>query len=374
MKKMCTYCVMDNENDPTIVFDENGQCNYCRDALRRKKQEYFPDKSGEKELYRIITEIKEQTKGEQYNCMVGGSGGIDSSYLIYLGQKAGLKMLVVHIDDGMDTETAHANIEKLCSASDTELVVVKPDLIEYKDLLKSFLKASVPNLAMPQDNVLFRELDAIAKKYNMKYSLSGLNFATECILQRSKNSVNARDGVHIKAIHKLYGEKDIKNIKLHYLLNAYIGARYFSKVTTVRPLNYLEYDQKRVLHELHEFCGFTYYGGKHHESILTRFLQCYYLPVKFGQDKRKSHYSSLIVSGQMERREALELLQKNEYIENGLYKEDIAFLAQYLGLKEEAFMDLVNRPPKMHSEYRSSPLNKLAPVGRKLRKYLLFKY
>lgn len=367
--RICTYCVMDNVGDNTIHFDEHGQCNYCKDTIRRMPFEYFPNDEGKKKLDEIMQAIKNKTALENYNCMVGVSGGIDSSYILYLGHKYGLKMLAVHIDDGLDTEIAKENLKKLCEAANAELIVVKPNIDEYKDILLSFFKASVPNLAMPQDNILLRALADTTKEYKIKYSLSGANFSTECILDRSTN-INANDGTHIKAIHDIFGEKKISNIKLNTLFRRYIGNRYLSKVETICPLNYIDYNMERVLKELNDFCGFEYYGGKHYESILTRFLQCYYLPIKYKEDKRKSHFSSMIVSGQMTREDAIERLATNPYIESGLYREDMRSLAQYFGLSEKEFCSIVSLPAKRHDDYKKSYLNKLAPLARKFRRVL----
>ncbi|KDE67579.1 hypothetical protein FUSO6_10310, partial [Fusobacterium necrophorum DAB] len=202
--KRCNFCVMDNESDPTIFFNDKGECNYCLDTRERKISEYFPNEEGKKKLEKTIQDIKNETKNEKYNCIVGISGGVDSSYILYLGHKYSLKMLAVHIDDGLDTDVAKENIRKLCRAAEVDLVTIEPKKEEFVDLTLSFIKAGVPNLAMPQDNILHNELLKIQKKYHIKYSLSGANFAMESILERS-DFVNANDGYHIRKIHEKFG-------------------------------------------------------------------------------------------------------------------------------------------------------------------------
>lgn len=367
--KKCSYCVMDNESDDSITFNEEGRCNYCLEAEKRKKTEYFPNEVGEKKLEEIIYKIKEETKDLKYNCIVGISGGIDSSYVLYLGYKYSLKMLAVHIDDGLDTEISKANIKKLCEKTKVDLITIKPDKAEYADLTLSFLKASVPNLAMPQDNILFKELQEIVKKYKIKYSLSGLNFSLESILERS-DKINSADGYHILSIHKKYGSIPLRKIKLNSIFNAYIVKNFLSKTIIIKPLNYIDYNLERALKELKDFCDFTYYGRKHHENILTRFLQCYYLPVKFNKDKRKSHLSSMIVSEQLTRKQALEILKENPYISNELFESDLKALCQYFNISKEELFKYINQPAKSHRDYPISIFNYFASIARKFRKYL----
>lgn len=365
----CTRCVMDNASDASIVFDEQGHCKYCSDVLKRKFSEYFPNQEGKKKLDEIIEKIKNEGKGKKYDCLVGVSGGVDSSYVIYIGHLYRLRMLAVHIDDGLDSEIAKKNIANLCTVAGVELINVSPDKEQYADLLLSFIKASVPNLAMPQDNILFKELFGIIRKYNIKYSLNGANFAHESILERF-DEVNANDKRHIKSIHEKFGTKPISKLKLQSLFESYIFRRYLSPVTSIYPLNYIEYNLEKALADLKVFSDYQYYGGKHYESILTRFLQCYYLPVKYGFDKRKSHFSSLIVSGQMSRDEAIQKLEQSPYISEDLLEYDKNVLAEFVDQTRDEFDRLIALPPKLHVDYPYSLWNKLAPLARKFRKYL----
>lgn len=368
-KKRCTFCVMDNESDQTIIFDETGRCNYCREAEKRKKEEYFPTKEGEEILKNMMNKIKLETKEDEYNCLVGVSGGIDSSYVLYLGYKYGLKMLALHIDDGLDTEISKRNIEKLCKATKTKLINIKPDKKEYADLILSFFKAGLPEVAIPQDNILFCALMDIQRKNKIKYFLSGLNFSMESILERGEK-VNAHDKVHILNVHKLYGKIKIKNLKFSSIIKNYIFKKYLYKLNIIKPLNYIDYNLETSLSELKNFCDFEYYGGKHHENILTRFIQCYYLPIKFNKDKRKSHLSSMIISNQITREEALEILKKDAYESEEILKRDKEVLAEYFNIPLKEFEEILKTPPKKHLDYKCSYLNKFANLGRKYRKFL----
>lgn len=367
--RICTRCVMD-ETDASITFDDSGRCNYCSDVLRRKDAEYFPNAAGKERLDQIMEQIKAAGQGQKYDCMVGVSGGLDSSYVLYLGYRYGLRMLCVHIDDGLDTEIAKQNIAALCNQCGTALIMVRPDMAQYKDLLRALFLSGVPNLAMAQDNILLAALRDTAREYGVAYSLSGANFAMESILQRGTDFINASDKKHLLAIHKRFGRLGVDRLRFSTMFQNYIGKRYFSKTKTLYPLNYIDYDLNRTLDELNAFCGYTYYGGKHYESILTRFLQCCYLPVYFNFDKRKSHYSSLIMSGQMTRDEALAKLAKPAYTSEELLESDIAFLADYLDMSKAEFMETLELPKHKHSDYPRSALNSLAPLARRFRKWL----
>ncbi|MDD3908208.1 MAG: hypothetical protein PHF34_08355, partial [Bacteroidales bacterium] len=242
---------------------------------------------------------------------MGISGGLDSSYLAYLGHKWGLRILAIHIDDGFDTEVSKRNIEKLINSTNIDYHILKPNPVQFRDLTKSFILAGVPNIAIPQDNILFAILYSHARKNKIKTFLSGGNFALESILQKG-NTYRAFDLKHIKAIHRLFGKKPINELPL---LSDY--RRFFDQkvlnLKTYKPLNYIEYSRTRALRELSEFCSFEYYGGKHLENSLTKFIQLFWFYNKFGVDKRRSHLSSMIVSKQMLRRDALHELMKPIY-------------------------------------------------------------
>lgn len=350
--KRCNRCIMDNRSDDTIKFDSNGYCNYCTVALSKIGKEYFPNEEGEKRLKSLITKIKEDNKGKKYDCIMGISGGLDSSYLAYLGSvKWGLRILAVHVDDGYDTEISKRNIKRLCETARIDLEIIKPDAKQFNELTRAFMLAGVPNLAMPQDNVLFASIYRFMKKYKIKTFLSGANFALECILQRG-NTHNAYDVCNIKDINRRFGRGKINKLPLLSILQRDIDS-FILGIKTLRPLDYIDYNRERALRELNEFCGFEYYGGKHLENTLTKFIQLYWFPKKFNVDKRTSHLSSMIVSGQMTREKALEILKEPLYDEDDMQK-DIDFILNSIDMSREVFERIMNEPPRQHTDYRTT--------------------
>lgn len=350
--QVCTRCVMSSEGDSTIRFDENGVCNYCTDALARKESIYHPNEIGKANLTRMINELKESGKTKKYDCLMGLSGGLDSSYLAYLGAaKWGLRIAAVHVDDGFDTEISSANIANLCDKAGVELITIRPDPEQFNDLTKAFMKAGVPNLAIPQDNVLFAALHAFAKKNGISHFLSGGNYALECILQKG-NTWDAYDLVNIKDIHKKFGEKPID--KLTFLSQEQRNMdMYFHRLETVRPLNEVDYNRDRAFQELHDFCGFEYYGRKHLENYLTAFIQLCWFPRKFNVDKRTSHLSSMIVSGQMTRDEALNELSEPLY-EEAYMEKLMTLLCEKLDITMEEIEAYISAPGHQHDEYKTN--------------------
>lgn len=358
--KVCLRCVMNDSSDSTISFDENGYCNYCSEQLNNIGKVYFPNEEGHNRLENQLTKIKKDGKKSKYDCLMGISGGLDSSYLAFLGKKWGLRILAVHIDDGFDTETSKSNIKKLVQATGIDLKTIKPDQEQYTALVKAYMLAGVPDIAIPQDNILFAFLYDIAVKNKIKYFLSGGNFALECILQRG-NTYNAMDVVNIKDIHRKFGTKPIDKLKFISSYKKYLDKKLLN-LQTVRPLNYIDYNRDRAFKELYDFCGFEYYGRKHLENIFTAFLQLYWFPRKFGVDKRTSHLSSMIVSGQITREEALKELEKPMFDEN-IMQDYIQTIKEKLCISDTEFDSFMAAPTHAHEEYR---MDKAAVILRKV--------
>lgn len=349
--KRCARCVMDDRSDSFIRFDENGVCNYCTDALRQREGWYFPNEEGARKIEQMIQMLKKEGQGKKYDCLMGLSGGLDSSYLAYLGAaKWGLRIAAVHIDDGFDTEISKSNIRRLCEKANIELITITPDAKQFNALTKAYMKAGVPNLAVPQDNVLFAFLYKFARENKIKYFLSGSNYALECILQKG-NTWWAYDLTNIRDIHKKFGEEPIDKLEFISSIRYALDKRVLGQVT-LRPLNYIDYNRDRAFKELEEFCGFEYYGRKHLENYLTAFAQLYWFPKKFNVDKRTSHLSSMIVSGQMTREQALEELAQPLYDE--AYMEKVKqLICQKLVMSPEELEALVAAPGKQHTEYKT---------------------
>lgn len=358
MKKyqICTRCVMDNSSDDKITFDENGYCNYCTKELERKNQVYFPNEEGKKRLDAMLLEIKENSKDKPYDCLMGISGGLDSSYLAYLGYKWGLRIFAVHIDDGFDKEISKSNIQNLCKACNIDLKIEKPDSVQFNDLTAAYIRANVPNLDIPQDNILFAYLYKYARQYKIKYFLSGGNFATECILQHG-HIFTALDTVNIRDIHRKFGKDRIN--KLHLLSNY---RKFWDKmilgIKTYRPLNYINYNTDKALNDLSQFCDFKYYGGKHLENNLTHFIQMFWFYERYKLDKRRSHLSSMIVSGNITREKALDILEQPIYHKEHMDKFKNIILKR-LCIDDDEFNMLLLEPPKENTDYRIDYITKI---------------
>lgn len=353
----CTRCVMDNKSDKSIRFDSNGYCNYCTDALKRINEVYFPNREGERKLKRLIERLKEENKNKKYDCIMGISGGLDSSYLAYLGAvKWGLRILAIHVDDGYDTEISKKNIKKLCDAANIELVNIVPDSKQFNELTRAFILAKVPNLAIPQDNVLFANIYKFIKEQGIRTFLSGGNFALESILQQG-NTHNNLDVRNIKDINRVFGRDKTDKLDFLTLLKRDVES-IILKVESPRPLNYIDYNRERALKELYDFCGFEYYGSKHLENILTKFTQVYWLYHKFNVDKRTSHLSSMIVSNQMSREEALNLLKIPIYDEEDMQKE-IDLILSKIDISRNEFEKIMKEPVNQHIDFKTSNYIKL---------------
>lgn len=344
--KVCKVCVMDTSDDQ-IQFDDHGICNHCSAAEKRKN---FISTQYSKENYdKVISDIKKNRKGD-YDCILGLSGGLDSSYLAVVTKQLDLKPLVVHVDGGWNSELAVKNIESLVTSLNYDLFTEVINWNEMRDLQLSFFKAAVINQDIPQDHAFAVTLYRIAKKYKIKYVLSGGNFVSESILPNSW-IFNNLDGRHIKHIHKIYGKEKLKTFPI-LSLSEYINLKLINKLHSVRVLNYINYNLEDAIRELEEKYNWRYYGGKHRESRFTKFYQDYYLPHKFGIDKRKAHYSSLIVSGQMTREEALTKLSTTDYTERES-NEDINFISKKLGINEVDFRRTIEAKKRSHFEYKS---------------------
>lgn len=350
----CTRCIMDDSSDPYITFDKNGYCNYCTTALEKKATWYYPNKEGQKKLEALLAKLKADGKEKKYDCLMGISGGLDSSYLAYLGAyKWGLRIAAVHVDDGYDTEISRDNIKKLCKKANIELIVIKPDAEQYNALTKAYMEAGVPNLAAPQDNILAAFLYDFARENKIHYFLSGANFSLESILQKG-NTWSAYDLTNLKDIQKKFDEKPVDKLKFFSSVQKLMDT-YFLNLKTVAPLDYVEYTRDKAFQELNDFCGFEYYGRKHLENYLTAFIQLYWFPKKFNVDKRTSHLSSMIVSNQMTREQAMEEYAQPLYDEEYMDKVK-KMVCQNMGITETELEALVAQPGKQHDEYKTEKI------------------
>lgn len=349
VNQTCSYCVLDSSFSG-LEFNEHGQCYSCIDSIVRKEREWFPNSMGYRSLCEIVEAIKKRGKGQNYDCMIGLSGGIDSAYLAHIAVKVfGLRVLAVHVDSGWNSSAAVSNIESLVRKLDLDLITHVVEWHEMRDLQLAYLKSSVLNQDIPQDHLFFSTLYRIAIKYKIKDFLSGVNYATENI-----NIINwghpHMDSTNLKSIHRLFGTRQLVNYKTMSLLNFLWISRIQKKLIINKPLNYLRYEKKQALQLLTDEYSWIDYGEKHSESRFTKFYQQYYLPKKFGIDKRKLHLSSLIISGEITRQQALKELEKDHANEVELSR-DLKFMAKKLCISVDELQKLIELPCVSHTKY-----------------------
>ncbi|MFD0964604.1 N-acetyl sugar amidotransferase [Pseudofulvibacter geojedonensis] len=365
--QICNRCIMDT-TDPEIVFDDNGNCNHCNDAIERAKQVWFPNEEGEQRLLDIANRIKKEEKNKKYDCIIGLSGGVDSSFLAYKTVKLGLRPLVVHVDCGWNSELAVKNVENIVKKLNLELHTHVVNWQEMKDLQLAYFKANVANQDIPQDHAIFAALYSFAVKNNIKYVFNGSNFATECILPKAWG-YNNMDTINLRAIHKKFGKRKLKKYPIMSFFKQYFYFRYIRKMTIVKPLNLMNYVKDNAIEIMKAELDWKYYGGKHHESRFTKFFQAYYLPTKFKYDKRRAHLSSLIVSSQLTREEALKEMKKEIYPNNS-HLEDLEYVAKKLEVSVNEFERIINMPNKSFESYKNGA--KLFKMGYRLRERFKF--
>lgn len=346
----CVRTIMDT-TDPDITFDEHGVSSHAlrfdavlADDLRRAQ-------AGERlgELDQLVADIKKSGEGKPYDCVIGISGGVDSSYLALQAVKLGLRPLAVHFDSGWNSELAVDNIHNLVTKLELDLYTHVVDWREMKDLQLSFFKASVANADTPTDHAFSWVAYTQAAKYGIKYILSGANFASESILP-SAWGYDAGDARHVKAIQKRFGTVKLKTYPLMGLVKRNLWYPDIRRIRTAPLLNFMPYIDIDARRAITEELGWRDYGGKHYESVFTRYFQGYYLPHKFGYDKRLAHYSSFILSGQMTRDEALSLMETSNYPED-LRQQDHEFIAKKLGVSVDELEEIYARPPVDFTEY-----------------------
>lgn len=350
--QQCMRCVMSNEVDTSVVFDEQGVCHHCHRYDDLLSTRIFSGTDAQQRLSALVDRIKGSKKaGSQYDCLIGVSGGVDSTYVAYLVKQLGLRPLAVHFDNGWNSELAVKNIEKVLHKLDIDLVTYVVDWKEFKDLQLSFLKASVPDGEIPTDHAIFALLWQTAVKHNIKYIISGMNFATESISVPNW-SYGHSDWKYIKDVHKSHGSVALKTYP-HYGLAQLFYYNFVRGIRSVSILNYVDYNKQQVMQLLQEELGWVYYGGKHYESIYTRFFQGYVLPTKFNIDKRYGHYSDLINARQISRDEALEALKSSDY-STELKEADLAYAAKKFSLTPAQFSAILATAPSSYQEYKNT--------------------
>lgn len=345
--KRCIRCVMDKTNID-ITFTHEG-CNYCTTALEWKKRLIPQDIDINKKLCNMVEFIKAKRKNCKYDCIIGLSGGLDSSYALLKAKELGLRVLAVHVDAGWNTEVAVRNIEVLVKSLNIDLLTYVVDWEEMKELQKAFFLSGVVNCDTPQDHAYFSALMQIASRENVNYIITGQNWQSESILSSWE-----WDHMDSQQIEDIFFQLSGGRLQKYPLLNVWKYLFYFTYIKNIkyiRILDFLDYNTQRAKMELIKY-GWEGYNAKHHESFFTKFYQSYYLPLRLGYDKRMSHLSSLIISGEISREAALEEL-KNPIWEGKVYEKELEFLLNKLGISLSEWEKIISLPLKSHTEYRN---------------------
>lgn len=350
--QICTRCVMDT-TDPDIEFDDDGVCSHCyrADEIFNKYPLNLSAEQREIELKKILDTIEKEGKGKPYNCIIGLSGGVDSSYLAYLTKKVwGLHPLAIHVDNGWDSELAIQNIERLCKTLEIDLQTYVIDWDEFRDIQLAFLYASTPDSEIPSDHAIFAMLGQIPVQIGVRFFLFGSNTATESTSVKAW-SQGHHNWEYIKYVHKIFGHKKIKTFPHFDKWNSFYWAE-VKQISVINMLDFIEYNKTEAKQILIDEVGWRDYGGKHYESLYTKFYQGYILPEKFGYDKRRMHLTSLIHSGQITREKALDELQKPIYDDHEL-KQDRKYVLNNLQISDEEFQKIMCLPKKTIDDYRT---------------------
>lgn len=347
MIRSCSKCILSENDDPNIYLDSNGVCNHCHYYEEQKRELLKEGQEAINLLTQTVDKIKLRGKNQKYDCLIGLSGGVDSSYVALMAYKLGLSPLCVHFDNGWNSELAVMNIENIVNKLGFDLYTYVINWEEFKDLQLAYLKASVVDIEVLTDHAIYGTMFKIAKDYNIKYVLGGHNVVTEGILPYHW-TYSKKDYINIQAIHKQYGTIALKTFPfLDLKMKRFIKK---SGIEFINYLNWMPYEKEQVKKTLIDELDWRDYGGKHHESIWTRFYQGYILPVKFGIDKRKAHLSTLICSGQITRNEAIKEINKPIY-DPELLMIDKEFVLKKLDLNEENFNKLMKIPVRDHRAF-----------------------
>ncbi len=339
--------------DLKITFDNKGICDHCNTFHTDIKPFWHTDERGHNELKSIVEKIKKDGQGKEFDCLMGMSGGIDSSYLLYkMVTDYGLRPLVFHVDAGWNSQIAVNNIERLVDGLDLDLYTEVINWEEIKDLQLAFFKSGVSHIDTPQDHSFFATMYKFASKHKIKTILTGGNYSTECVRNPLEWMYYQSDSIQLRDIHKIYGSKPLRDYPVTNILWHKVYLPYVKGIKLIRPLDYFPYDKDAAMQELVDKFGYQKYPQKHFESRFTRFYESYWLPEKFGFDTRKVQYSSLILTGQMTRDDALESLLKPAYDPKTI-KQDFEYIATKLGISVEELQSYMDAPNKTYKDYKS---------------------
>ena len=352
--QICSNCIMDT-TDPKITFDERGWCDYCCNFYANILPNWHPNDQGKKILAPLIDKIKRDGKGRDYDCLIGISGGVDSSYVTYLAkEKFCLRPLLYHVDAGWNSQISVNNIQRLVDGLGLDLYTEVIDWSEMKDLQLAFFRAQVANIDIPQDLSFFSALYKFGVKNKIRYILTGANYSTECVREPNEwGAYYPTDMRFVKDIHRRFGKHPLKTFPTSNIFTYKLYYTYIKGMRVIKPLNYVPYIKENAIQELTDRFGWQRYAQKHHESRFTRFVECFWLPKKFGYERRKAHLSSLILTNQMTREEALERIAEPELDEQTMMQ-DFEYVAKKVDLTVAELWELFEGENKTYRDYKNS--------------------
>ncbi len=350
--QICTNCIMDT-SDSKIVFDSHGVCDHCNSFYNEVKPNWHTDERGKQELDRIVEKIKRDGKSRDFDCIMGMSGGADSSYMLHkVVKEFGLRPLVFHVDGGWNSELAVKNIEVLVDGLGLDLYTEVINWEEMKDFQLALFKSGIPGIDLAQDHAFIATLYKFAEKYNIKYILNGGNISTEVVRNPLEFFYYGTDMPLINDIIKKYCTIPLKSYPFSSIWKHKIWLHYFKGIKVIKPLNYMPYIKEDAMKLLKDKYGWTPYPQKHFESRFTRFFEGYWLPAKFGFDTRRVQYSSLIITGQLSREEALEKM-KSPSMDEETVKQEFDYIATKLGITKKELYVYFELPNKSHRDYKN---------------------
>ena len=351
--QICTHCIMDT-SDSTISFDERGWCDYCRNFETNLKPNWHPGEQGTREIMPLIDKIKREGAGKPHDCLIGISGGLDSSYVTYVAkEKFGLRPLMFHCDAGWNSDLGVSNIQKVIEGLNLDLVTEVVNWEEMKDLQRAFFKSQVPFVDTPQDLALFSAIYNFAAKNDFKYVITGGNNSTECVRECLEWTYFSTDMRHVRDIHRKFGTRPLKTFPTCDILKYKTWYRWGKGIRVIKLLDSVPYIKKDAIRELNEKFGWQPYPQKHYESRFTRFFESYWTPKKHGYDKRRAYLSSEVLTGQLTREEALDRISRPELDEETMQRE-FEYVAKKLGWTVAEFEEIFRGENKTFRDYANN--------------------
>ena len=367
--QICVNCVMDT-SDSSIIFDDAGVCDHCITFKNKILPKWNPDGTSEDKLNAFSEKIKKENKNHDFDCLIGMSGGIDSSYLVYLATEVlKLRPLVFHVDAGWNSQIAVNNIEKIIEGLGLDLYTEVINWNEMRDLQLSFFKSGVSHIDTPQDHAFFATMYKFASKHNIKNILTGGNYSTECVRNPLEWMYYQSDSVQLKDIHNKFGTVSLSSYPVTDIIWHKFYLPYIRNIKLFRPLDMMKYNKEAAFKTLETRFGYQKYPQKHFESRFTKFYEGYWLPKRFGYDTRRVQFSSLILAGQLSRQPALDEL-KNPILSEDDVRIEFEYISNKLDISKDELQSYFTAPKKSYKDYKSQSY--LYNIGANMLRYLGF--